>query len=105
MAIIPTILLVLSAASAPVSASADSIPEPNPSQMTRAEIRAHNAKLPKDHPYYIRCVKSADTGSLVARRPVCRTNAAWSPYDRAGEAQARAMADEARDRSASAGAN
>jgi hypothetical protein len=105
MAIIPTILLALAAQAAPVTAAAIDIPEPNPSQMSKSEIREHNAKLPKDHRYYIRCVKAVDTGSLVARRPVCRTNQAWAGFDRAGEARAREMGDESVSRSASATSN
>lgn len=109
MTFIHTILLALAAQSAsavaPAPAAAIDIPEPVPSTMSKSEIREHNAKLPKDHPYYIRCVKAADTGSLVPRRAVCRTNQTWAGFDRAGEDAARQAADSARDRSASAGAN
>ena len=103
MTIIATILFAL-AAQASATPAID-IPEPVPSTMSRSEIREHNARLPKDHRYYIKCVKAADTGSLVARRQVCRTNETWAGFDRAGEQTARQAADDARDRSASAGAN
>ena len=112
MTILPSILLALAAQAspvaatpAPVSTGAIDIPEPIPSDMSKSEIRAHNAKLPKDHRYYIRCVKAVDTGSLVARRQTCRTNETWAAFDRAGEAAARESADDARSRSASAGSN
>jgi hypothetical protein len=105
MSIIPTILLALAAQASPVAASAIDIPEPVPSQMSKSEIREHNAKLSRDHRYYIRCVKAPDTGSLVARRQTCRTNDQWAAQDRAGEAAARESADEARSRSASSSSN
>ena len=81
------------------------IPEPRPSIMSKSEIRDHNAKLDRTHRYYIRCVKAPDTGSLVARRAVCRTNDQWAAVDAAGRDQARNMADDARARSASSGSN
>lgn len=108
MTIIPTILLALAAQSAPIVAAPASvidIPEPIPSEMSKSEIREHNAKLPKDHPYYIRCVKAVDTGSLVARRQTCRTNQTWAAFERAGEEAARQSADDARARSASSSSN
>lgn len=45
----------------------------DPKKMSQAEIRAHNATLPRTHPNYIRCVRSAAIGSLVARNYSCRT--------------------------------
>jgi hypothetical protein len=77
------------------------IPEPRPSLMSKTEIRDHNAKLDRTHRFYIRCVKAPDTGSLVARRSVCRTNDQWAAVEAAGRDQARNMADEAVARSAS----
>ena len=104
MTMIPAILIVLAAQGAASTAPAD-IPEPTPSAMSKSEIREHNSKLDRTHPYYIRCVKAPDTGSLVARRQTCRTNAQWAPFDRAGADQARDMGDEARSRSASSSSN
>lgn len=101
---IPAILLVLSAQGTPVVATAE-VSEPNPSTMSKAEIREHNAKLARTDPFYIKCVKAADTGSLVARKPVCRTNERWALFDRAGRDQAREMADAAISNSASSGGN
>jgi hypothetical protein len=68
--------------------------EPNPKKMSQSAIRAHNAELPRDHPYYIRCVKSEETGSLVKRNFSCRTNQQWSAAEDAANAEARAIADE-----------
>ena len=93
--------LVLALTSTAPAVPAVAIPEPNPSQMSKAEIRAHNAQVGRSHPYFIRCVKAPDTGSLVARRALCRTNERWAPYDAAGREAARTMADDAVARSAS----
>ena len=81
------------------------IPEPRPSLMSKSEIRDHNAKLDRTHRFYIRCVKAPDTGSLVARKSVCRTNDQWAAVDAAGLDQARESVDDARARSASSGNN
>lgn len=68
--------------------------EPNPKKMSQSAIRAHNAELPRDHPYYIRCVKSEETGSLVKRNFSCRTNQQWTAAENAANDEARAIADE-----------
>lgn len=68
--------------------------EPDPKKMSQAEIRAHNAKLPRDHPYYIRCVKREDIGSLVKRNFSCRTNRQWAATEDSANAEARAIADD-----------
>ena len=49
--------------------------------MTRAEIREYNAKLERDHPAYIRCIRTLDPGSLVKKTTQCRTNAEWRRTD------------------------
>ena len=67
--------------------------EPDPKEMSQSEIRAHNAKLPRDHPYYIRCVKREDIGSLVKRNFSCRTNQQWATSEESANAEARAIAD------------
>ncbi len=81
------------------------MPEPNPSEMTAAEIRAHNKTLDRTAPYYIKCVREADTGSLLARKPVCKTNERWALLERRGRADAEQMATDMTTRSASSGAN
>lgn len=70
------------------------IPEPDPSEMTRSQIRDHNAKLPRDHPFYIRCVKREEIGSLIKRHYSCRTVQQWTRTEDAANAEARAIADE-----------
>lgn len=65
----------------------------DPKKMSQSEIRAHNAKLPRTHPNYIRCVRSAAPGSLVARGYSCRTVAQWDGADRAGNEEMRRVAD------------
>lgn len=61
--------------------------------MTRAEIREYNAKLGRNHPAYIRCVRTLDTGSLVKKTTYCRTNAEWVRTDRIGNDDARDAMD------------
>lgn len=67
--------------------------EPDPKKMSQSEIRAHNAKLPRDHPYFIRCVKREEIGSLVKRNFSCRTNQQWAASEDSANAEARAVAD------------
>lgn len=63
--------------------------EPNPKEMSQADIRAFNAKLDKTHKFYIRCKRSAATGSYVQRETSCRTNAQWVLADAQGNQEAR----------------
>ena len=65
------------------------IAEPNPKQMSRGEITKFNAKLARTHPYFIRCVRSGETGSLVKKLYSCRTNEKWTLADRTGSENAR----------------
>lgn len=74
--LIVSILLFTTAEALPASA-AQAIAEPDPKAMSQSEIRAFNANLTSGHPYFIRCVKRADTGSLVKRNFSCRTNVQW----------------------------
>lgn len=70
-----TMMLWLAAA-ALLQSSASATP-PDPKAMSRAEIKTHNAKLDPNDPYYIRCKRSAETGSLVKKIYSCRTNQEW----------------------------
>jgi hypothetical protein len=72
--------------------------EPNPKKMSQSAIRAHNADLPRDHRYYIRCVKQEEIGSLVKRNLSCRTNQQWSAAEDAANNEARDIADEMRSK-------
>ncbi len=96
-----TLLAAGSVAPAPVAAApaptavlavAD-MAEPDPKKMSQSEIRAHNATLPRDHPYYIRCVRREEIGSLVKRNFSCRTNRQWANADQVGNDEARVIAD------------
>ena len=84
-------IVALFAASA---TSAADVVEPNPKAMSQAEIRAFNAALGKDHKYYIRCKRSAPTGSFVQREFSCRTNAQWAAADVRGNQEARDIGEE-----------
>ena len=84
-------------AAAPVVVSADLV-EPDPKQMSQAEIRAHNAKVPRAHPFYIRCERSEAPGSLVKRNLSCRTNRQWTLAAEAGNREARDVADAMRSK-------
>lgn len=87
-------VLLSSATAAPVSgAVATALEEPDPKAMTASQIREHNSKLDRKHPYFIRCVKSANTGTLVARNVSCRTNRQWAIADRVGNDEARDIGD------------
>lgn len=97
--ILSAILLTAATATTPV------IAEPKPADMTAAEIRAHNKTLDRKDPYFIKCVREAETGSLVARKPVCRTNERWAALERATRAGADQMAADMTTRSASGGSN
>lgn len=85
-------LLLTSAATTAVSAA--DVTEPDPKAMKQSEIREFNAKLAKNHPYYIRCVREAETGSFVPRKASCRTNQQWNAAHEAGNREARDIQDE-----------
>ena len=92
MSVLATILVLTSApaAAAPVISG--------PVVMKTSEIRAYNAVLTPDHPNYIRCVRDAETGSLVkrTRTKVCRTNQEWARLEANGNENARDTADRIR---------
>lgn len=94
-----TAALALLAAVAPVAVPADLV-EPDPKQMSQAEIRAHNAKVPRTHPFYIRCERSEAPGSLVKRNLSCRTNRQWTLAAEAGNREAQIIADAMRSKAA-----
>ena len=68
------IVLGLSQASAPAAPPMSSNGQV---MMTRAEIKAYNSALSREHPNYVRCQRTLDTGSLVKKTTSCRTNEAW----------------------------
>jgi hypothetical protein len=88
------LFLLSSAATAPVGdAAAAAAAEPNPKAMTASQIREHNSKLERKHPHFIRCVRSANTGTLVARNVSCRTNQQWAIAERVGNDEVREIGD------------
>lgn len=86
---IEALLLVIAAESTATLAVQIPVAEPDPKAMTQKEIRAFNANLPKNHPYYIRCKSSPEIGSLVKKLYSCRTNAQWQKSDEIGNQNAR----------------
>ncbi len=72
-----TLLLALPLMAAGVAA-VDLGPEPDAQRMSAAEIRASNAGLARNHPYFIRCQRREETGSLAKAIKSCRTNVAWA---------------------------
>jgi hypothetical protein len=70
------------------------VTEPDPKAMSQREIKDFNAAIPRDHPFYIRCVRSADIGSLVKRNFSCRTNRQWRMAEDRGNDEARVIGDE-----------
>lgn len=60
------------------TAAADRAPPPKaPSAMTPTEIKAYNVGLAETHPYYIKCRKALEIGSLVKKVRTCYTNQKW----------------------------
>jgi hypothetical protein len=60
-----------------------------PVLMKPSEIRDYNSRLTPDHPNYIRCARVEETGSLVRKTRVCRTNQEWARIEGAGNREAR----------------
>jgi hypothetical protein len=96
-----SILAILLLTAAPASAAA--MPEPKPSEICASDIRADNMLLDRKDPYYIKCVREADTGSLVGRKPVCRTNERWAVLEKATRAGADQLASDMTTNSHSSG--
>lgn len=53
-------------------------PDRAPSTMTSREIAEFNKGLDGNHPYFIKCRKLDEIGSLVKKARVCRTNDGWA---------------------------
>ena len=90
---IVSLLLMLATEALPAAAAVQEVEEPNPKAMSRKEITAFNAKLSRDHPYYIRCVRAEETGSLVKKLYSCRTNEQWEASETRANDSAREMMD------------
>lgn len=83
------LFVALTTAAEAIPVAAVGVHEPNPKEMSRSEINKFNAKLSRTHPYFIRCVRSGETGSLVKKSYSCRTNEKWALADRIGSENAR----------------
>ena len=68
-------------------------PEKAPSAMTNKEIAAYNEGLDANHPYFIKCRKIEETGSLVRKARVCRTNEGWKKAFAVGNQNSRDTID------------
>ncbi|HET6523038.1 hypothetical protein [Sphingopyxis sp.] len=87
-------LLATPAFAAESAAPADHAPPPKaPSAMTPTEIKAHNEGLAQTHPYYIKCRKTLEIGSLVKKNRVCYTNEKWKQVIAQGNQNARDTAE------------
>ncbi|OHD04578.1 MAG: hypothetical protein A2885_15190 [Sphingopyxis sp. RIFCSPHIGHO2_01_FULL_65_24] len=73
-----TLFAVLAVVAPVAHAAEDRAPPPKaPSEMTPTEIKAYNEGLDQTHPYYIKCRKTLEIGSLVKKNRVCYTNEKW----------------------------
>lgn len=68
-------------------------PAKAPSAMTPTEISAYNEGLAQTHPYYIKCRKTLEIGSLVKKNRVCHTNEQWKDVTAKGNQNARDTAE------------
>lgn len=81
---------LLIAFAVPAAASSDrQAPDRPPSTMTSKEIAAFNDGLDRAHPFYIKCRRIDEIGSLVKKARVCRTNQDWVQADKVGNQNAR----------------
>ena len=96
-------MLLFTAAEALPASAAQAIAEPDPKAMSQSEIKAFNAKLASGHAYYIRCVKRAETGSLVKRNFSCRTNQQWQLSEDRANQDARDTIDSVKSKASSQG--
>lgn len=89
-----TVAVLALAVSAPAFAGDKQPPDRMPSEMTPTEIKAYNADIGPDHPYYIKCRKTEVIGSLAKKLRVCRTNEQWKEASAKGNQNARDTLEE-----------
>lgn len=94
MSFLASAILLIGADGAAQAAPAPLV-EPDPKGMSQKEIREFNAPLARTHPFYIRCVKSDETGSLARKAFSCRTNRQWEIAYKEGNQDARDAATHA----------
>ena len=86
-------ILSLALAAPAVAGGDKQPPDRMPSEMTPTEIKAHNEGLAQTHPYYIKCRKTLEIGSLVKKNRVCYTNEKWKEVTAQGNQNARDTAE------------
>jgi hypothetical protein len=86
-------LFLMFAAEALTPVVATPLVEPDVARMSPRDIKTFNMNLPKSHPFYIRCVASVETGSLVKTNRACKTNQQWRRSDDRGNQDARETYD------------
>lgn len=57
-------------------------------QQPKSATPAPAAKPDRSDPNHMRCVSQVETGSLVKKRKICRSNSDWSKADAAGSRDA-----------------
>jgi hypothetical protein len=85
-------ILIIGALLAGVPNAGASETDPAPlihSEMTGKEIDAYNEGRALTDPAYIKCRRIPETGSLVKKNRVCRTNAQWIASSDKGNLNAR----------------
>lgn len=87
------VAFVVTSVSAADPAVGRTAPDRPPSTMTSSEIKAHNEGLPPTHPYFVKCRKIEEIGSLVKKARVCHTNEQWKRLWMQGNQDARDTVD------------
>ncbi len=85
----PAYLLFSLAAAAATPAADLPVLAKDPTLMSQGEIRTFNKGRDATDPDFIRCVRRAETGSLVRRSFTCHTVSQWAALDRQGNQNAR----------------
>ncbi|HKY81009.1 MAG TPA: hypothetical protein VJM09_05995 [Sphingobium sp.] len=65
----------------------------SPSKMSSSEIAEYNKGLDSSDPAYIKCQRIAETGSLIGKKRVCRTNAQWAAASESANRETRDMVE------------
>lgn len=92
-ALLTMTMFVAVSTGAPDPAAGRTPPDRPPSTMTSSEIKAHNEGLPPTHPYFVKCRKIEEIGSLVKKARVCHTNEQWKQLWAQGNQDARDTVD------------
>ena len=63
----------------------------SPMKMSPSEIAEFNEGLESSDPAYIKCQRVAETGSLIGKKRVCRSNAQWNALATSANRETREM--------------